>query len=173
MAGKIYTKTWVRVTIICALGAAVISGGAAIMAALLGKEPSVQSSPFPARTDITITSPKNGETVDKSFTIRGRTKSIESREVHAWAAIEIGELLWIKEPEIRIEDRFWKSEIVEGGSASPGSFSLLLVGVTVRGQQYITQWIAQCKRTGSWPGIRINDIPGAAVLDRVDNLKFK
>jgi hypothetical protein len=165
MADKVYTKTWVRVTVICALGAALISAAAVIISALLGQAP--------PRTEITITNPRDGDQVSKAFTVRGETTSIESRDVHVWPAVEIGNLLWIKEPEIRVEDRLWKAEIVEGGNPPPDGFSLLLVGVTAKGREYITQWIAQCKKTGAWPGININEIPGAYVLGRVDNLKFK
>lgn len=166
MADKVNTKTWVSVKLLVGLGAALIIAAASIIATLLG------NAPPPPETETLIINPEDGATVNRAFRVKGKTISIANDE-HLWLAVEIGKLIWIKEPKIRGSDRNWNVEIVEGGNPPEGKFALLLIKVKKEGQEYITAWINKCKSTGDCPGIIIDDIPGAAVLERVEDLKLK
>jgi hypothetical protein len=167
MNKKASERTWRRVMLRVAMIGAAATIIAAFIGVILGNTP-----PPPPKTSAVILSPYDKDTVDRVFRVDGKTDSL-SRDSHLWLAVEIGKLIWIKEPELRGNDKTWSVEIVEGGSPPEGKLALLLIKVGAQGQDFIVKWIADCKRTGDWSGIKMDDIPTASILDRVNDLKLK
>lgn len=120
-----------------------------------------------------ISSPKTGEAVPRApraFTVRGTLRDVP-RGNHVWLAVQVGNLLFPKEPEIPVSDEEWVQQIVEGGIPPDGEFSLILVRVGRRGQLKIKRWLSRGREGKGFPGLPT--IPGSARLDVVDQLTLK
>jgi hypothetical protein len=59
--------------------------------------------------------PKAEDIVYRHFIVKGKLINKLSN-THLWLAVEIGELVWPKEPEIKIEGSNWFGEVYEGGN---------------------------------------------------------
>lgn len=138
----------------------------AIVAALIvaGKLP--PSTPDPAGS---IESPVEGSRVAREFTVSGALSHIPGDE-RVWIAVQVGNFLYPKEPEIASADRF-SEQIVEGGNPPGGRFSVVLLRVEAEGQARVENWLAALRRGEGPPGMRT--IPGAQVLDAVANLRLE
>lgn len=101
--------------------------------------------------------PESGQRLPRTFTVEGTLSDIPPGH-HIWVAVQIGNLLWPKEPEIPSKDHHWSQQIVEGGSPPGGWLSLALLMVDATGNQMIEGWIRRGRSTGDWPGL--NNIPG-------------
>jgi len=111
-----------------------------------------------------ILSPKAGE-VDRTLEVRARLKNVP-KDHHVWAATQIGDLLWVKEPAFGAEQEP-SVTVVEGGNPPEGMFLLTLLLVPPDGQKVIEVWIERGKKTGEWSGMKLKDIPGATQLGSV------
>jgi hypothetical protein len=125
----------------------------------------------PAQSTGSIQHPSAGETVGRSFIVSGELGEIP-KDYHIWIGIEIGALLWPKEPEVSRNDRRFSIKIVEGGNPPNGRFSLTLFQVFQEGHQNIANWIETGRNTGEWPGLDVHNLIGFSQLDRVDDLRL-
>jgi hypothetical protein len=105
-----------------------------------------------------ILSPESGQRVPRAFRVEGTLSDIPA-DHHIWLAVQIGNLLWPKEPEVPSQDYHWSQRIVEGGDPPGGRFSLALLMADSHGHRIIKEWIEDGRFTGDWPGLI--DIPGA------------
>jgi hypothetical protein len=113
-----------------------------------------------------ITSPNDGEKIDRQITVRGEIANLP-KEHHLWLAVKAGAegLLWLKEPELSISGSKWSQEITQDGP-----YSLLLLDVPPEGQREIERWLEQGKQSGGdFPGLK--SIPGAKTLHTVKALE--
>ncbi len=135
---------------------AIISGIFLVIVAIIGKW-SI-SSP-----EGKVLSPEKGATVDNTIRVNGSLKNIPSN-AHLWLAIQIGNLYWVKEPEIQHKSHEWSVEIHEGSPRDrPGrEFSLDLFMVDDTGHTEIGSWLNGCKTNNSCPGLE--KIPGSVSL---------
>lgn len=138
----------------------------AIVAALIitGKLP--PTTPDPTGS---IESPVEGSRVAREFAVSGALSHIPGDE-HVWIAVQVGNILYPKEPEIASADHF-SEQIVEGGNPPGGRFSVVLLRVEPEGQSTIESWLSALRRDEDPPGMRT--IPGAQVLDAVTNLRLE
>ena len=72
---------------------------------------------------------------------------------HLWLAVEVGGLIWPKEPEVKIEDTRWIGQVYEGGSPPQGKFILALYEVNAEGHHKIMEWLNSGHRVGHYPGL--------------------
>lgn len=148
--------------------AAIISG---IFVVLAKKVPETKPSMGPIETQGKIEKPKTGLFVGREFQVSGSLNNVPPK-YHVWITVEIGGLLWFKEPEIHKSDKKWNMTITEDGNPPNGVFSIVLVLVSSEGQKIIKERFSEGKRTGEYPGFRITEIPGASRLDIVSDLKL-
>lgn len=157
----------IKWTLVVPIIVALIGAAGIILAQWVNKK--TLPTPTPSEISGRILSPRTDETVGRSFQITGELINIPDGE-HVWLAIEIGNLMWIKEPEVPSSDRRWSRNIVEGGSPPGGRFNLCLLRVTSEGHHFILNWLDHGKKTGDYPGIA--GIPGSSKLDIVSNLRL-
>jgi len=151
------TAKWVQPVVIALIGAAAV-----VVAAVLTRSPPPRQLP-----EGHVLSPAAGDTVSTAFRATGDFANIPSGH-HVWLAVEVGNLLWFKEPEIPAAGRQWSREIVHGAGGGP--FALCLVEVSAAGQRAVESWLRTGQRTGSYPGLRDQDVPGMARLAVVGRL---
>lgn len=82
-----------------------------------------------------------------------------------WLAVRKGDLLWPKEPAPTISGSTWTATIAEGATPAGGAFELALYFVLPEGNEPLTTWFAEGRRSGSFPGLPT--IPGAVLLHSV------
>ena len=112
-----------------------------------------------------INFPRNGDLVSRLFRARGAVDGLPSGW-HLYLAVEIGDLIWPKEPEVIIEGTSWSGEVCEGGSPPNGRFSLSLYAVNQEGHRRIMKWLENGRRTGHYPGLR--EIEGSRRLHQIN-----
>lgn len=154
--------------ILATIIAAIIGG---IFVVLAKKIPEKKPSLDPIETQGKIEKPKTGLTVERKFQVSGNLNNVPPK-YHVWIAVEIGGLLWFKEPEIHKSDKKWNMTITEDGNPPNGVFSITLVLVSSEGQKIIKEWFYEGKRMGEYPGFKITEIPGASRLDIISDLKL-
>lgn len=114
-----------------------------------------------------ITSPGSGQHVGHVFTAQGTLRQLPAGH-HVWLAVEVGDLLWPKEPEIPTTSGNWTRQVGEYGNPPGGRFSLVLLMVGPEGNREIQAWLRHGKETGDFPGLtRITD---SVRLDVVEGL---
>jgi hypothetical protein len=133
-----------------------------------GATPTAARNPSPAEPaggdpEGRILSPRRGR-LSRTFTVQGSLSDIP-RDRHVWLAVQIGNLLTPKEPEIPSQDRRWAVDVVEGGRRPGERFGLALLMVDVVGQREIERWRRRGRRSGSFPPFE--RIQGSAKLDVV------
>ena len=106
----------------------------------------------------------------REFTVTGTLSNIPEGE-HVWLAVQVGNLLYPKEPEIVSSADQFSEQIVEGGNPPGGRFSLVLLRVDARGQAAIERWLPALLRGAEPPGFAT--IPEARVIDAVANLRLE
>jgi uncharacterized protein DUF4407/FHA domain-containing protein len=112
-----------------------------------------------------ILSPVSRERVPRAFTVDGVLAKVPPNR-HVWLAVQIGNLLWVKEPGIPVTDRRWSQEVVEAGNPPNGKFALVLLMVDPAGDQQIRRWLR-----GTPTGLR--SIRGSTKLDVVRDLTLR
>ena len=115
-----------------------------------------------------IESPRSGERVPRSFLVDGTLSRKIPRGRHVWLAVQLGNLLFPKEPEIPRGDRHWEQAIVEGGDPPGGSFSIALLMVDRNGHRAIEEWLERGRGGEGFPGME--EIPGSEKLSVVRQL---
>jgi hypothetical protein len=115
-----------------------------------------------------IVSPKSGEQVPRSFLVDGTLSRKIPRGRHVWLAVQLGNLLFPKEPELPRRDLHWAQEIVEGGDPPGASFSVALLMVDRNGHRAIEEWLARGREGEGFPGME--EIPGSEKLSVVRQL---
>ncbi len=90
---------------------------------------------------------------------------------HLWIAVEYNDRLWVKK-NINAADRSAVVTISENGEPPEGIFSLSLILVASKGHRFIEKWLRNGVKTGSFPGLAIDEIPGASRIAVVPNLKL-
>jgi hypothetical protein len=156
---------------------------AAIVGGVIGFAGSVGlhfiTRPPPPDPDGEVLSPETGEQLAPSFTAHGRLDHIPESE-HVWVAVQRGDLLFPKEPEIPRGDRAWVHEFQEGEAAEvagddiaagEGEFSLVLLLVDPDRQAEIETWFAEAEHTGDYPGFEVG-AEGFRRLDAVRDLSL-
>lgn len=135
--------------------------------------------PPPPEPDGEVLSPEAGEQLAPSFTAHGRLDHIPENR-HVWVAVQRGELLFPKEPEIPRGDRAWVHEFVEGEAAEgvaddvaegESLFSLVLLLVDADRQAEIETWFAEAEHSG-YPGFAV-DTEGFTRLNVVRDLSLR
>ena len=129
--------------------------------------PEQSQKPFQA----TIEKPIASQTIGHEFAVVVKLNNVPEK-FHIWAAFEIKDLLWFKQPELNKLDHKCVLNLAENNISQKGSFSLSLIKVSSRGQSVITDWFLKGQNTGRYPGLKISEIPGAARIDIVHGLKF-
>nr|VFK19331.1 MAG: hypothetical protein BECKLFY1418C_GA0070996_105624 [Candidatus Kentron sp. LFY] len=83
---------------------------------------------------------------------------------HLWIVVQIGALMWPKEPEVSVVGTSWRTPtpISEGGM---GPYRLVLFLVDSEGQRSIEQWLRVGTATGNFPGLET--IIGGRALDSI------
>lgn len=83
-------------------------------------------------------------------------------------------LIWPKET-LQNSQRSGKHsiEISEGGKSEPGALAISILGVGPSGNAKLENWREKAEKAGSWPGIRLSDIPGVKELARVEGLTLQ
>lgn len=115
-----------------------------------------------------IVSPESQQRVPRVFPVEGTLSDIP-RDRHIWMAVEIGNLLWPKEPEIPSQDQYWSQQIAEYGNPPGGRFSLVLLMVDNQGNKMIEDWLSRGRVIGDYPGleyipgITLHVVPGLAL----------
>jgi hypothetical protein len=104
-----------------------------------------------------ILSPESGRRVPRLFDAEGTLSDIPTSR-HIWIAVEIGGLLWPKEPEIPSQDHYWSQRIAEHGNPPGGWFSLVLLMADTAGHRMIEDWLNTGRSTRDYPGL--SHIPG-------------
>lgn len=89
---------------------------------------------------------------------------------HVWLAVQVGNLLYPKEPEIGSSADHFSQQIVEGGNPSGGRLSVILLRVDPEGEAAIKRWLSALRQGEEPPGLV--SISGAQVLDAVANLRL-
>jgi len=148
-----FWKTNGGITIIVAL----IGSVGLIIAALIGNSqsnnPPVIVNPNGSPPPILqpagkIESPKSGDPVSRSFEVKGTLSGIPP-DHHVWLAVQIGNLLWPKDPEIPSQNQYWTQKVAEGGSPPGGKFSLVLFMVDAAGNKEIEKWFSDGQASSS------------------------
>jgi hypothetical protein len=156
---------------------AAIAGGAITFAVSLGLY--YCTRPPPPGPEGEVLSPEAGEQLAPSFTAHGRLDHIPENR-HVWVAVQRGELLFPKEPEIPRGDRAWVHEFQEGEAAEVAGddiaageslFSLVLLLVDPDRQAEIETWFAEAEHTGDYPGFEVG-AEGFRRLDAVRDLSL-
>jgi hypothetical protein len=123
-------------------------------------------------------SPEAREQLGPRFTAHGRLDHIPENR-HVWVAVQRGELLFPKEPEIPRGDQAWVHEFVEGEAAEvvgadvaadESLFSLVLLLVDADRQAEIEAWFAEAEHSG-YPGFEVG-AEGFTRLDVVEGLSL-
>jgi hypothetical protein len=114
-----------------------------------------------------ILSPAEGDRVGRRIPVRVEVADIPAGQ-HVWLAVEVGGLLWPKEPEVSADGPRWSGIVNEGGNPDDLAVSLWLVPAD--GQRLIEDWFARAYREG-YPGLA--SIPGATRLDTVRGLRLE
>lgn len=153
-SGATSGKVWAGI-----IGAVIIAAGG-VIAALIERAPEPDAS-----GEILI--PQNGERVARSFTVEGTLSDIPD-DRHVWVAVQIGNLLFPKEPEIPSADKHWSQDVVEGGNPAEGEFSVVLLTVDDNGHRVIEEWLGRGREGEGSPGL--STIPGSSKLDVVSGL---
>jgi len=156
-------------TLAIAVIAAIVAG---IFALVAKRVPEKKSDNVPSGTRGRILRPQANTVVGRSFTVSGEHFDLP-KGYHVWLAVEIGTLLWPKEPEVPTADKRWSVKIVEGGNPPGGLFSLTLFQVPPEGNKFIVRWHEHGRSTGDFPGLNASDIPGFSRLDVVENLRLQ
>ena len=157
------------------------AGSAAIIAALIGgvfvlmsggngdsPGPAVQKTPHTTPIG-KILAPRHGTRVTRSFGIEGTLSGIPAGN-HVWAAVQVGNLLFPKEPEIPARDRRFAQALVQTAGLPEGRFTLVLLLVDSKGHAEIEAWLDHGRRSGDFPGLA--RISGASRLDVVRDLEL-
>lgn len=133
-------------TVVVPLVVALIGAAAILVPPLLQKpEP-------PPRPEGSITSPVPGQRVARALAVEGALAGVPEQH-HVWLAVQVGNSLWPKQPEVRRRDQRWRREIVEAGLPRDGKFSVVLLMVGPQGQAQIEEWTRHGQATGNWPGL--------------------
>jgi hypothetical protein len=118
----------------------------------------------------TIESPTQGSRIAREFTVSGTLSHIPKDE-HVWIAVQVGNNLYPKEPEIDSSSDHFSEQIVEGGNPSGGRLAVVLLKVEPEGQSKVEDWLSALRRGEEPPGLAT--IPGAQVLDAVASIRLE
>ncbi len=138
-------KWWLSHVIVPLL-VALIGGGAAVYAVYATSDGS-GGEPRGA-----ITFPKDGGFVGQVLSAEGTLRDIPSDQ-HIWLAVQVGNLLFPKEPEIS-PDSHWLVQSIEAEYPRGSQLSLALLMVGSQGQQQIERWLAEGESTGEFAGLK-------------------
>ncbi|HMW18282.1 MAG TPA: hypothetical protein PLR94_15500 [Accumulibacter sp.] len=159
----------VKWTVVATVLAAVIAG---VFAVVSKRMPEAKPEPTARSSTASIVSPQSGQSVGRKFTVTGTTAQL-SDDRYLWLGVQIGQLVWPKEPRLRNEDKSWSQTVHEGGTPPSGAFTLVLFQVSADGDAYLTNWFTTGQRTGDWPGIEPKNLKGYAQLHVVSDLKLE
>lgn len=112
-----------------------------------------------------LTLPTAGATVGTEIVVKGVVDAVPERH-HLWIAHQDRRgLFWAKDFEVTPEhDGHFERIVYEGGSLR--EFTLLLLLASEAGHNQLIDWMAECSRSGSYPGIPA-DRSRFSVLDKV------
>ena len=69
-----------------------------------------------------------------------------------WLAVEVGDLVWPKEPALRPRaDGTWYAVVSEGGDTP--RVDLAMWTADSQGERAINKWLHMCRMAGSYPGM--------------------
>lgn len=99
-----------------------------------------------------FTNLKVRDVVPRHFRVEGKMKKWPDN--HLWLAVEVGGLVWPKEPEVKVDKNGrWMGEVYEGGSPPQGKFVLALYEVDMQGHQKIIEWMKNGHQHGYYQGL--------------------
>ncbi len=102
--------------------------------------------------------PIDGSLVNRSMVAKGDILSLPEYS-WLWLVIEIGNLKFPKEPNIKVSGNRWEGVAFEGGTPPDNKFNLSLYVVGEEGNKQIKSWLEEGSRTGSYPGLTIMTLP--------------
>lgn len=146
-------------------------GFALIVITLLGAGDTCKSQST-QKVEGRVVVPKEDGTVERdvSFEIKVKLSGKVPEGYQAIPCTQIGELMWPKQPLTHLKADEWVADFVEGGTAK--AFYLTVLLVPPQGVKAIATWNDQGRLTGSFPGLKLADIPGAKRIDSIKlNLK--
>jgi hypothetical protein len=99
-----------------------------------------------------LTTPPSGGTVGNEIRVEGLVRAVPARH-HVWITHQDRRgLFWAKDFELILDsDGRFERIVYEGGTLR--QFTLQLTLVSRAGHNQLVDWIAECGRTGSYPGI--------------------
>ena len=109
-----------------------------------------------------IEGPQQGQAVTRTFQVNGIISDLPQGH-SLWLAIQVGDLIWPKEPKITPTAAKWFATISEGGSPPNGRFSVVLLATSPSATTELEKWF----RRGDFAGISKHKIPGMTALDEV------
>jgi hypothetical protein len=169
--GRMDWKAWAGIPILVAI----IGAAAVIIPPLLDEE-----APEPGAAG-DIVSPTKSQDVPNAFSVEGTLSAIPP-DHHVWVAVQIGNLLFPKEPEIPSQDRRFSQEVVEDEVRAGSRFDLALLMVDSEDHREIVAWLMSGRRaegesdaeeSNGYQGLKNEDIPGRVKLAVVRDLVMK
>jgi hypothetical protein len=118
-----------------------------------------------------ILRPRRGEGVERTYMIEGTACGIPSGK-HLWVAVETAAGLSPKTPEVEPSRTGRFAVNVRDLAEIPEGFSVVLLLVGARGHEVIVRWLETGDRTGSFPPLHDEEIPGISRLDVNAGLSF-
>jgi hypothetical protein len=97
-----------------------------------------------------ILAPTNRERLAQEFSVAVALSAIPAA-YHVWIAVQVGNLFWPKNPEVRTRDQKWIRKLREVGLPR-ASLSLALLMVAATDHEKILRWFRDGLRSGEYPG---------------------
>lgn len=124
-----------------------------------------------ARVTGHILKPHAGAAVDGCFRVRARLEGLPQGHT-VWVGVVHRNLVWPK-AKLPASEELSEVTILESAMLPGKTLSVSLVLVSSQGQMFIERWAQRGRRTGDYPGLNLESIPGATRLDTVEVLKLR
>lgn len=98
----------------------------------------------------TFSTPNNSDRVARDFVCSGTATNFSPR-ISLWLAVSVDGLFWPKARLAVAQDGTWSVPIHEGGTSA--HFAVVLIAVTAASDAAFHTWLADCQRSGSFPGV--------------------
>ena len=113
-----------------------------------------------------ILEPVAGAEIVNPFNVSGTAEGLRDGE-HLWLAVRVNQHLWPKVPELKVSGTRWESQIREDGRPLGRSFTIVVLLADRAAQETILGWHQRGDETGDFPGLQVDALGGARILDSV------
>ncbi len=116
----------------------------------------------------------NNAEVARRFYVEGGLNNIQSNYYFVLAT-ERKNLIWPKIDTGLVTPSVgeWRHYVMEHGGLFKEKFSLLFIRISCEGHCFVENWWRYGYSVGSYPGLKLSDIPGAVELHRVSGLQIR